>query len=308
MIALMPGRFQPFHRGHFNNIVKMIDKGYHVKVVIRDMVIDKKNPWPASIIKQVIEQTLIAEEIKDVQVFVVPDICEDWSDTIKKVVGDFDVVAAGNPRLKMHFDCKKIHTPRKDNPYSATQARKQLKKGEDLQNMLLPSTIEIMQDLNMLPKVHTFWLFGRSGAGKTTLAKRITRQLDMHLLDGDDIRDFVDNKDFSKEGRERHLVYTAFTSQTLNKCGIPVVCALITPFTEVQRLICDKVSNLHLIYIKCSLEEAMRRDVKGLYSKNTPGIDMFEEPNTYDLVVDTDNETIDECVLKICEYIKWTNK
>ena len=150
MIALLPGRFQPFHRGHFGNIINTLDKGYSVKVVIRDMVIDKKNPWPASIIKQIIEQTLIAEEIKDVQVFVVPDICEDWTDAIKKVVGDFDVVAAGNPRLKMHFDCKKIHCPRKDNPYSSTKVRSKLKKGEGIDNMCLTSTIQVMKDLELI--------------------------------------------------------------------------------------------------------------------------------------------------------------
>ncbi len=149
MIVLIPGRFQPFHRGHFGNIIKMLDEGYTVKVAVRDMEIDKKNPWLAAVVKQIIEGTLIKENVENVQVFIVPDICEDWSKSIKKIIGDFDVVAAGNPRLKMHFSCKKIHTPRKDNPYSATQVRKQLKNGEDLQNMCLLSTIEIMKNLGI---------------------------------------------------------------------------------------------------------------------------------------------------------------
>ena len=156
-------------------------------------------------------------------------------------------------------------------------------------------------------KEHTFWLMGRSGAGKTTLALQIAVQFNMRLLDGDDVRKFVDNQDFSREGREKHLIYVALLAQTLNECGITTLCAFITPLRKIQRLLYDKIQNLHLIYVKCSSEEAYRRDVKGLYSKNTPGIDMFEEPETYDLVIDTDNETIDESVAKIVRYIEEIN-
>jgi len=155
----------------------------------------------------------------------------------------------------------------------------------------------------MPSKTYTFWLFGRSGAGKTTLAKQIADRLNMYLLDGDDIRKFVNNKDYSRKGRQYHLMYTAFIAQALNNCGVPTICALITPFTEVQRLLYDKISNLHLVYIKCSLEEARRRDVKGLYAKNILGIDMFEEPKHYDLMVATDSEAVDESVTKIVRYI-----
>lgn len=306
MIVLVPGRFQPFHRGHFGNIRKMVDKGYSVKVAIRDMKINKKNPWPATMIKQIIKKTLMVEGLKNIQVFVVPDLCENWEKVVKKVVGDFDTVAAGNPRLKTPFkglEYRIIHTPRKDNPWSATQVRRQLEKGESVENMCLPSTIKVMQDLRMLPKVNTFWLIGRSSAGKTTLARQVAVQLNIRLLDGDDVRKFVDNQDFSKEGRERHLMYVSLLSQTLNECGIPTLCAFITPLKKVQKLLYKKIQNFHLIYIKCSLEEARRRDIKGLYSKNTSGIDMFEEPEICDLVVDTDNESVDESAAKIVAYI-----
>lgn len=149
----------------------------------------------------------------------------------------------------------------------------------------------------------TFWLFGRSGAGKTTLAKQIAECFDIYLIDGDDVREFVGNQDFSEVERCRHLMYVAFATQSLNKCGVSAVCAMITPFIEIQRRLYAKIQNLHLIYIKCSLEEAKQRDVKGLYIDNTSGIDMFEEPKTYDLMVDTDNETVDESAAKIIEYI-----
>lgn len=154
----------------------------------------------------------------------------------------------------------------------------------------------------MIPK--TFWLFGRSGAGKTTLAKQIAKRFNIYLIDGDDIREFVGSQDFSEAERCRHLMYVAFAAQSLNKCSVSAVCALITPFIKIQRQLYTKIPNLHLIYIKCSLEEAIRRDVKGLYTNGVPGIDMFEEPETYDLMVDTDNETVDESFVKICRYLE----
>ena len=150
MIVLMPGRFQPFHRGHFGNVVKILAQGHSLKIAIRDVAVDKKkNFWTASIIKQIIDSTLTVEEIQRTETFIVPDICENWAVEVEKVVGKFDSVAAGNPRLKMHFDCAKIHTPRKGSPYSATQVRKQLKSGESLQNMCLASTINVMHNLQL---------------------------------------------------------------------------------------------------------------------------------------------------------------
>lgn len=150
----------------------------------------------------------------------------------------------------------------------------------------------------------TTWLFGRSGSGKTTLARQLAEKTGDYLLDGDTIREFTSNRDFSKESRRRHLLYAAFVAQVLNTQGISVICAMITPIESVREQLRHKIDKLQLIYIKCSLAEVTRRDTKGLYAINTPGIDMFEEPSRYDFVVDTEYASIDICLGEILTYLE----
>ncbi|HDO19796.1 MAG TPA: adenylyl-sulfate kinase, partial [Thermoplasmatales archaeon] len=58
----------------------------------------------------------------------------------------------------------------------------------------------------------TVWFTGLPCSGKTTIAKEVKKRLeekgiDVELLDGDTVRDYIRNKDFSKEGRNKHLRY-----------------------------------------------------------------------------------------------------
>ncbi|MBY8983181.1 MAG: adenylyl-sulfate kinase, partial [Candidatus Lokiarchaeota archaeon] len=56
------------------------------------------------------------------------------------------------------------------------------------------------------------------------------------------------------------------------------------------------------VYVKCSLQECEKRDVKGMYAKarageikKFTGIDSpFEEPDTADIIVETDKQTVEE--------------
>ena len=61
------------------------------------------------------------------------------------------------------------------------------------------------------------WLIGLSGAGKTTIAEAACERYGAELLDGDTIRDFFSNQDFSREGRERHLLGIAKMATLLSK-------------------------------------------------------------------------------------------
>ena len=71
-------------------------------------------------------------------------------------------------------------------------------------------------------------------------------------------------------------------------------------------------SNFIEVYISASLAECERRDVKGLYKKarggeikNFTGIDdPYEAPDNPDILVNTENETVDESVSKIINYIQ----
>jgi adenylylsulfate kinase len=65
------------------------------------------------------------------------------------------------------------------------------------------------------------------------------------------------------------------------------------------------------IYVKASVEECARRDVKGLYEKAFKGeikeftgvSDPYEPPENPEVVVDTENETIEESAGKVLAYL-----
>ncbi len=68
-------------------------------------------------------------------------------------------------------------------------------------------------------------------------------------------------------------------------------------------------------YVKCSLEECEKRDVKGMYAKARKGEikgftgidDPYEAPEKADLIVDTENESLDDSANKVKEFLKSRN-
>ena len=155
---------------------------------------------------------------------------------------------------------------------------------------------------------YTFWLTGRSGAGKTTLGEGMLIYLrqygyDVQLLDGDFIRDFVSNPDFSKAGRERHLMYVGLAAKLLNDHGINTICTFVSPYEDIRLKLRMAIPKFRLIYVKCSIEETRRRDVKGLYAKKTKGIETFEDPLINELTVNTEIESVPESLSSIKQYL-----
>lgn len=159
----------------------------------------------------------------------------------------------------------------------------------------------------------TLWFMGRPAAGKSTLAKRTEQELrargySLENLDGDEIRkELHPDLGFSRQDRATNNRRTAFICKLLNRNGIPVVNAMITPFRDSQREARDIIEpdgDFVLIYVKCSVAEAKQRDPKGLYEQAEAGNlekftginHPFQEPHNPDVVVDTDAMSEDECV------------
>lgn len=159
----------------------------------------------------------------------------------------------------------------------------------------------------------TLWFMGRPAAGKSTLAKRTEQELrdrrySIENVDGDEIRKQLHpDLGFSREDRATNNRRTAFICKLLNRNGIPVVNAMITPFRDAQREARDIIEpdgEFVLIYVKCSVDEARRRDPKGLYEQAEAGNlekftginHPFQEPHNPDIVVDTDTMSEDESV------------
>jgi adenylylsulfate kinase len=161
------------------------------------------------------------------------------------------------------------------------------------------------------------WLTGLSGAGKTTLAVRLYDHLcklgrKVEHLDGDTQRGIFTNIGFSKEARDEHIRRIGFFAGRLEHHGVCVVCSFISPYRQARHSARSQCNHFIEVYVKASLEECKRRDVKGLYKKALAGQipsftgvnDPYEEPNQPEIVVDTEKQTIEQSVQQILDYLK----
>lgn len=122
------------------------------------------------------------------------------------------------------------------------------------------------------------WLFGRCGAGKTTLARMLgdalrRRQRPVLLLDGDPVRMGLSRDlGFSAEDREENHRRIAEVAVLAAGQGIVTVVATMAPeFRQrdlVRRVVGDR---LHWVYVDTPIEECVRRDPKGLYRRAALG-------------------------------------
>ena len=167
----------------------------------------------------------------------------------------------------------------------------------------------------------TLWFMGRPSAGKSTLASRIEDRLvetdySVENLDGDKIRKRLHpNLGFSREDRRTNNRRTAYIAKLLNRNQTPVIVGMITPFRDSQeqaRDIIEDESEFILIYVKCSVNSAEERDPKGLYQQARDGKigkftginHPFQEPITPEIIVDTEQQSIDECTDHIMTRLK----
>lgn len=164
-----------------------------------------------------------------------------------------------------------------------------------------------------MAKGFTIWLTGLSGAGKTTIADRLAKELEadgrsVEVLDGDVIRtNLSKGLGFSREDRDENIARIAFVAGLLTKHGAAVITAAISPFAEARAKARERIGEFVEVYVRCSIDELTRRDVKGLYAKalrgeikNFTGVsDPYEAPENPDVVVDSEFETVDQSVAKV---------
>ena len=159
------------------------------------------------------------------------------------------------------------------------------------------------------------WLTGLSGAGKTTIAMAAAERYGCEVLDGDTIRDFFSNHDFSHEGRKRHLLGIARMAKMISK-HTHVVCSFITPYEDVREEILEILpDNAIMVHVSTSLELCEERDAKGLYAKarsgeisNFTGIsDPFDEPKCAHFSLDSsgdEGKSVDDLVDQLAHYFE----
>ncbi|WP_010269664.1 adenylyl-sulfate kinase [Paenibacillus senegalensis] len=152
------------------------------------------------------------------------------------------------------------------------------------------------------------WFTGLSGSGKTTLSREVEKMLhalsiSVEALDGDTFRKHLaSDLGFTRQDRHTNIERAAYVAGLLSRHRITVLASFITPYRSMHSYLREKLDPYIEIYVKSSLEECIRRDVKGLYRKSLAGeiqafsgvTDPYEEPEHPDLILDTEQCTPEE--------------
>jgi len=147
------------------------------------------------------------------------------------------------------------------------------------------------------------WFTGLSGAGKSTIANALERQLHAlgchtYLLDGDNVRHGL-NKDlgFTDADRVENIRRVAEVARLMVDAGLIVLVSFISPFRAERRMARELVDTGEFIevFVDTPLSVAETRDPKGLYKKarrgelkNFTGVDSpYEPPQHAEVTLDT---------------------
>ncbi len=163
------------------------------------------------------------------------------------------------------------------------------------------------------------WFTGLSGSGKSTLAHSVEEELHekgcrTFVLDGDNVRHGLSsNLSFSNDDRKENIRRISEVAKLMMEAGVITITAFISPFREDRNLVRQLLPQDDFIevYCKASLGACELRDVKGLYKRarageirNYTGIDSpYEAPINPELVVNTENESLEESVSKVIDFL-----
>ncbi len=156
----------------------------------------------------------------------------------------------------------------------------------------------------------TLWLSGLSGAGKSTLADAVEKQLfcsgiKTMILDGDNVRmGLCKGLGFSSEGRKENIRRVAEVAKLMNDAGILVIAAFISPMKADREMARQIIGDSFIeVYVNATLDDCIRRDVKGMYQKAIRGeireftgiSSPYEPPVDAEIIVNTSKNTVQEC-------------
>lgn len=164
------------------------------------------------------------------------------------------------------------------------------------------------------------WFTGLSGSGKSTVSVALEKalydqQVHTYRLDGDNIRHGLNNNlGFSPEDRKENIRRIGEVGKLMVDAGLLMMTAFISPYEEDRAQVRETLDDGEFIevYTKCSLEACESRDPKGLYQKarageiqGFTGINApYEAPSNPEIVIDTEQLSVEEAVQVIINYLK----
>lgn len=135
-----------------------------------------------------------------------------------------------------------------------------------------------------------YWFTGQPGAGKTVLAKALQDRLewmrrDVFHIDGDDLRDLIQNKDYSKEGRIKNIELAQSIAKYLYNKECDVIVSLVSPYLDVrERFKQDMGMDLTEIYVYTT-------DIRG---REQFHVSDYDAPTSNFISIDTTGKTVEQ--------------
>ncbi|HYE32958.1 MAG TPA: adenylyl-sulfate kinase [Methylomirabilota bacterium] len=163
------------------------------------------------------------------------------------------------------------------------------------------------------------WLTGLSGAGKSTIATELERELfnigkQAYVLDGDNVRHgLCSDLAFSPQDRKENIRRVGEVAKLFADAGFICVTAFISPYRSDRDMVRHMMQEGQFIevHVDAPLKVCEERDPKGLYAKaranelrEFTGISApYEPPTKPELVLNTESMPVQEAVTRILEYI-----
>jgi adenylylsulfate kinase len=135
-----------------------------------------------------------------------------------------------------------------------------------------------------------YWLTGQPGSGKTTIAKEMMtlnhKMSKAFHIDGDDIRELFDNKDYSETGRRKNIQLAQQIAQYLNSKGETVIVSLVSPYKDQRDTFKEKMGDDILeVYVHTN-------EIRG---RESFFVENYEKPTDDYFYMCTDNIKVNVC-------------
>lgn len=184
------------------------------------------------------------------------------------------------------------------------------------QSMIEP--VEREQRFGQVPV--TVLLVGLTGSGKSRIAYGLERRLwdegrTVNVLYGQSMRQGL-NRDlgFTADDRSENLRRSAEVAKLMNDAGVITIAAFVAPHESVREKAKQLIGRDRVLEVYCTapMDVLRARDQSGAYKladagkiTQMPGVTAaFEEPKSPDLVLQTDQVSVEESIDRIVELMK----